>query len=125
MNSFFGFVVGLLQTTLSLLGFVQQHPELPVDQQQQVEQVAEQAVDQATQLISQSPSTLLQFTSPKTGEIVSVKKQATISWTIAPGTQGKFKDFWIMFEIISSDGQRVGSIGDGYRWSENKATWNI
>jgi hypothetical protein len=55
MNSFFGFVVGLLQSTLSLLGFVQQHPELPVDQKQQVQQVAEQAVDQATQIIKGAP----------------------------------------------------------------------
>jgi hypothetical protein len=53
MNSFFGFVVGVLQSTLSLLGFVQQHPEIPADQQQQVQEVAKQAVTQASNAISQ------------------------------------------------------------------------
>lgn len=53
MNSIIGFVVGLLQTTLSLLGFVQQHPEIPPAQQQQVQEVAQQAVTQATQTLNQ------------------------------------------------------------------------
>ena len=52
MNSILGFFVGLLQTTLSLLGFVQQHPELPPAQQQQAQQVAEQVVTQTTKVIA-------------------------------------------------------------------------
>jgi hypothetical protein len=56
MNSFLGFIVGLLQTTLSLLGVLQQHPEIPADQQQQVQQVAEQVITRTHQAVGQSLS---------------------------------------------------------------------
>ena len=52
MNYIFGYVVGLLQAVLSLIGFVQQHPELPPAQQQQAQYVAQQAITQATKTLA-------------------------------------------------------------------------
>jgi hypothetical protein len=56
MSSIFGFVVGLLQASLALLGFVQAHPELPQASKDQAQQVAQQAITQATQALSRSPN---------------------------------------------------------------------
>ena len=56
MSSIFGFVVGLLQSALALIGFVQVHPELPQAQREQAVQVAQQAVTQATQALA--PNTI-------------------------------------------------------------------
>ena len=47
-----GFVVGLLQASLTLLGFVQAHPELPPASRDQAQQVAQQAITQATNVLS-------------------------------------------------------------------------
>lgn len=52
MDSVFSFVVGLLTAALSLLGFVQQHPELPPASRDQAQQAAQQAITQATQALS-------------------------------------------------------------------------
>jgi PKD repeat protein len=52
MDSVFSFVVGLLTVALSLLGFVQQHPELPQASRDQAQQIAQQAITQATQTLS-------------------------------------------------------------------------
>src|SRR3989338_810271 len=52
MNQILGFVVGLLQSALSLLGFVQTHPDLPQAQHDQAVQVAQQAITQATNAIA-------------------------------------------------------------------------
>lgn len=52
MNTTFAFAVGLLQAALVLLGFVQQHPELPQASRDQAQQVAQQAISQATQALS-------------------------------------------------------------------------
>jgi hypothetical protein len=62
MNTGFGFVIGLLQAALSLLGFVQQHSELPQSSRDQAQQVAQQAITQATQTLSSNtkPSTSAQ-----------------------------------------------------------------
>ena len=54
MNSVFSFVVALLTAALSLLGFVQQHPELPQASRDQAQQVAQQVITQATQALSNS-----------------------------------------------------------------------
>ena len=55
MNSVFSFVVGLLTAALSLLGFVQQHPELPQASRDQANQIAQQAITQATQALNSTP----------------------------------------------------------------------
>lgn len=55
MNSVFSFVVGLLTAALSLLGFVQQHPELPQASRDQAQQIAQQAITQATQALTNMP----------------------------------------------------------------------
>lgn len=52
MDSVFSFVVGLLTAALSLLGFVQQHPELPQVTRDQAQQIAQQAITQATNALS-------------------------------------------------------------------------
>lgn len=51
MESIFSFVVGLLTAALSLLGFVQQHPELPPASRDQAQQIAQQAINQANQAL--------------------------------------------------------------------------
>ena len=56
MNSVFSFVVGLLTAALSLLGFVQQHPELPQVQKDQAQVVAQQAITQATKALNSAPT---------------------------------------------------------------------
>src|SRR3989344_3109187 len=55
MNQILGFVVGLLQSALSLLGFVQTHPDLPQASKDQANQVAQQAITQATTLLKTNP----------------------------------------------------------------------
>jgi hypothetical protein len=82
MNSFFGFVVGLLQSTLSLLGFVQQHPELPVDQKQQVQQVAEQAITQANNALS-AQTNQASVSSKQNGLCIDLTQTLTIGSTDA------------------------------------------
>ncbi len=57
MSSIFGFVVGLLQSALALLGFVQVHPELPQVQKDQAQVVAQQAITQATQALAMRSQT--------------------------------------------------------------------
>lgn len=52
MNSVFSFVVGLLTAAMSLLGFVQQHPELPQSSRDQAQQIAQQAITQATNALN-------------------------------------------------------------------------
>ena len=56
MDSVFSFVVGLLTAALSLLGFVQQHPELPPASRDQANQIAQQAITQATQALNSTPN---------------------------------------------------------------------
>jgi hypothetical protein len=55
MEAIFSFVVGLLTAALSLLGFVQQHPELPPASRDQAQQIAQQAITQATQALATNP----------------------------------------------------------------------
>jgi hypothetical protein len=56
MDSIFSFVLGLLTAALSLLGFVQQHPELPLESRNQAQQIAQQAITQATQTLTNTSS---------------------------------------------------------------------
>ena len=62
MDSVFSFVVGLLTAALSLLGFVQQHPELPQASKDQAQQIAQQAITQATQALNNFASACPQLT---------------------------------------------------------------
>ncbi len=55
MQTSLAFIIGLLQSALSLLGFVQQHPELPQATRDQAQVVVQQAVGQATQMLSANP----------------------------------------------------------------------
>src|SRR3990167_292494 len=102
MNQILGFVVGLLQSALSLLGFVQTHPDLPQAQHDQAVQVAQQAITTATNVIANN-STVTQT-------------QATVS---VPGMQ-KYTDadfgfsFWYPSTwTVKSVGTWEGSWGDG------------
>lgn len=52
MNTALGFVIGLLQSALALLGFVQQHPEVPQVQKDQAQYVAQRVITQTTQTLS-------------------------------------------------------------------------
>src|SRR3989344_2842984 len=67
MDFIFSFVVGLLTAVLSLLGFVQQHPELPTESRIQAQQVAQQAITQATHVITKQNSIQIQPPSQVTG----------------------------------------------------------
>ena len=69
MNSIFSYVVGLLQAALSLIGFVQQHPELPPVQKEQAQVVTQQAIMQATKAI---PSCNISTSAARAGEYVTV-----------------------------------------------------
>ncbi len=57
MDSVFSFAVGLLTAALSLLGYVQKHPELPQASRDQAQQVAQQAITQATQALANAQNT--------------------------------------------------------------------
>ncbi len=67
MDSVFSFVVGILTTALSLLGFVQQHPELPQASKDQAQQVAQQAITQATQALMAGNKNPIHAPSPTVG----------------------------------------------------------
>ena len=58
MNSVFSFAVGLLTAALSLLGFVQQHPELPQSSKDQAQQIAQQAITKATNALNTAPKNI-------------------------------------------------------------------
>jgi len=56
MSTALGFVVGLLQAALSLLGFVQANPNLPQAQKDTAVQVAQQAITTATNAVGNATS---------------------------------------------------------------------
>ncbi len=83
----FAFAVGLLQAALVLLGFVQQHPELPQTSRDQAQQVAQQAITQATQALTSTQSSAV--TQSKAGTVTSNAENGytgTFSATPASGT---------------------------------------
>ena len=92
MNSLFSFVVGLLTSALSLMGFVQQHPELPQASRDQAQQVAQQAITQATNVLNNAqpnpqpvPNNSVNFTaSPASGSAPS---------SVAFSASGPINDF--------------------------------
>ena len=57
MSSVLAFAVGLLQSALALLGFVQAHPELPQSSRDQAQVIARQAITQATNALSANSAT--------------------------------------------------------------------
>lgn len=64
MESVFSFVAGLLTAALSLLGFVQQHPELPQTSKDQAQQIAQQAIQQATHTLTSANQNATTATKP-------------------------------------------------------------
>ena len=96
MNSVFSFVVGLLTAALSLLGFVQQHPELPQTSRDQAQQVAQQAITQATNALNNAPTQTTTNTSVQTQNITTQKATATI------GQQGKTVTLGIPLQLSGS-----------------------
>lgn len=78
--------VGLLTTALSLLTFVQQHPELPQSSRDNAQQMAQSAIAQATSIIS-NPTANTATTSNEAAElelkldkISKTSNSAQISW---------------------------------------------
>ncbi|HEY4516733.1 MAG TPA: hypothetical protein VJG64_02200 [Candidatus Paceibacterota bacterium] len=69
MSEILAFFVGLLQATLSLLGFVQANPTLPPEQRDQAVQVAQQAITTATNAIASNRNSQAQgfSASPSSG----------------------------------------------------------
>lgn len=59
IDTTFSFAIGLLTAALSLMGFVQQHPELPQASRDQAQQVAQEAVTQANQTLINSQNTTI------------------------------------------------------------------
>jgi hypothetical protein len=106
MQSFLGVIVGLLQSALSLLGFVQQHPELPQSSRDQVQQIAQQAIKQATNALNNANTQ-----STATGQ--SSKNTASNSSSFATPTTGPAP----LSVTFNTEGSRAenGSIdfGDG------------
>lgn len=116
MDSVFSFVVGLLTAALSLLGFVQQHPELPQASRDQAQQIAQQAITQATQALSTQSSTPKPATQTNTGSlsVSTTNGQAPLSVTfsIQPSAGGQFIDF--------GDGSNPCSpLTPGFTWGED------
>ena len=70
MDSIFAFIVGLLTAALSLMGFVQAHPELPQASRDSAIEVAQQAVLQANSVLaSNNPKNQDTFSvSPASGQ---------------------------------------------------------
>ena len=98
MESALSFVVGLLTAALSLLGFVQQHPELPQSSRDQAQQVAQQAITQAKNALTNnvhpnataqsSNSTASRFATPMTGAA-----PLTVTFVAPPSAGGDYMYF--------------------------------
>ena len=82
MDSVFSFVVGLLTAALSLLGFVQQHPELPQASKDQAQQIAQQAITTATVMLAQQSKTpvIIDTYTPKYIPIPALTSDGTASY---------------------------------------------
>ena len=92
MNSAFAFAVGLLHAALALLGFVQLHPELPQASRDQAQQVAQQAMTQATQVLTNASST---------APAAQIEASSLTSWAISNPAD----------RIISGNASGVASVG--------------
>jgi len=127
MDSVFSFVIGLLTAALSLLGFVQQHPELPPASRDQANQIAQQAITQATNALNTAP-TQTQNTTPtqpvatpksnifngqssivleQISAIVEQDSVIKISWSSKNAPKGSYVALSI---TDATSGEKIGSI---------------
>lgn len=77
---------------------------------------------------NQTTSSFLTFTSPQSGDVVSLETPTQVKWrfddlTIEQNYNSSYA--YVILKIISSSGQVVGSIGDGYLLSTTTALWDI
>jgi hypothetical protein len=111
MNSFFGFVVGILQSTLSLLGFVQQHPELPPASKDQAIQVTQQVINQATREISKTSGHDSLTISPVKGP---VPLSATLTATVNADNSCSERNFVLVYGDFNEITRQELGDGTGY-----------
>lgn len=81
MDSVFSFVVGLLTAAMSLLGFVQQHPELPQSSRDQAQQIAQQAIMQATNALNTAPTQTTQTQNITSTPLTTTTQTGTKTYT--------------------------------------------
>jgi hypothetical protein len=116
MNSFLGFVVGILQTTLAMLGLVQQHPELPQPVQDQVTQAAQQVVTQTSDAVSKQASAknanLKTYTNSQYGFSVQYPATVTFNPDCAEGEPVCRGNPLVVF--YENDAQSGSKFSDGY-----------
>jgi hypothetical protein len=107
MNTTFAFVVGLLQAALTLLGFIHANPSLPQAQQDQAQQVAMQAISQATQALS--TQSLRPVGQTNTGSLSVSSTSGTaplpVTFSVQPTANGPYIDFGDGSDPCSSTAQ--------------------
>jgi hypothetical protein len=116
--------VGIFCVALLVGGFVaffllKTPMSVPATQQSSVEE------DQTLEPGHEGPITLVMFLSPKGGENISGKTDSILTWSVPPEVQSKFKDFWMTIDLVDHNGNRIGSIGDGFRLNETSTTWAL
>ncbi len=83
------------------------------------------AISEQIQANAPSSTLLATFVFPNAGDKVSVSPTPVVRWSVPSAVQTKFKDFWIVLNLIDSSGKQIGSIGDGYKISDTSAKWDI
>lgn len=108
MSSVFEFVIGLLQAALSLLGFVQVHPELPQPAKDQAQQVAQQAITQATQALSTNKLAANVSVQSEHGGILAAPAGSSATWQLT--VTGSFSMQQDSYQIDFGDGVKENLI---------------
>jgi|GEM_PF-5010106 hypothetical protein len=121
MSYILGVIAGLLQSVLSLFGFVHSSPTLPPALQVQT-----------TQVIQQTATQPLTIVYPTAGIILPIDKKTTVQWAIPDSVLQSFpKDFdlYIFLRVEGSEDSKgvipSDGIGDGYDPSLRAVTWDI
>lgn len=141
MSSPFAFVVSLLQTALVLLGIVHANPNLPQAQIDQANQVAQQAITQATEALASqqhsvsvptgtNSSDRLEITAPGAGGKVVAGESMTVEWMVPKAALASLpSDFsaHLFLSIVRSDAPDINlySIGDGNNPYAGVVTWKV
>ncbi len=77
---------------------------------------------------NQTTSSFLTFTSPQSGDVVSLETPTQVKWRFDDlNIEQNFNSSYtyVVLKIVASNGKIVGSIGDGYLLSTTTALWDI
>jgi len=78
--------------------------------------------------VAVNSSSAITITSPKSGDSVSVVNGTQVKWNFTDSSILKNyppSTTYVVLDLISEDGKKVGSIGDGYTLSGQSANWNV